>query len=116
MTLSPSQLDALDRRIAEVLGWTEIKAGWGFAPAPRFICYGKIKAPDPIPNFSRSLDAMAEAEKTLKHYAPYCIRLREIVWRDCGGESPRYESASASQRAIAFVRTHGALPWEETKS
>ena len=70
-----------------------------FARAYREDTEGGILAP---PNYLDSLDAMHEAEKTLKVGIEYYERLRDVCGRDSVGSA---FTATAPQRAEAFLKT-----------
>ena len=110
--------EEMDRAIAEAVGWSAIEdrsvglmmadgfSVWGYPPKGAVI--GK-KAP--IPRFSTDLNAMHEAEHSLKYesstWDAYCENLTSV----CSGGHPFRENnivaASARQRAEAFLRTIG---------
>jgi len=98
--------------IAEACGWTEI-SDWGA---------GGVNGKHPtepwtevIPDYLNDLNAMHEAERTLNPSlaAGYARTLTSIAWQS---EQPVFApiSATAAQRAEAFLRTIGK--WTETNS
>ena len=105
--------------IAESCGWKNVDAGagrvWGFTtrhkgtPSESDVCVD-------VPDYLNDLNAMREAEKVLTptEFEAY----RWILWGLC--KQPQvtewnraYLSATAAQRAEAFLRTIGK--WEESK-
>jgi hypothetical protein len=96
-------------KIAEACGWTDFSRAkhegaiqYGRKPLS---CYDSWEVPD----YLNDLNAMHEAEKTLDDDLDldYSENL-EIV---TGGDMSKYRSATAAQRAEAFLRTIGK--WEE---
>lgn len=117
-------LEAQRIAIAKVMGWKWVRDGfgtWRIYPEsqwqkfkPEWMADNSTPTSEDIedgygvngiPDYLNDLNACAEFENSLERYDKYCVRLHEIVWRDCGGENPRYESATAAQRAEAFLRT-----------
>ena len=97
--------------IAEACGWTETEAwldgrrcferadsnaGWDF---------------DSLPNYLNDLNAMHDAEKAMNNNDWW--KFVEHLTNICGGGTALGISATASQRAEAFLRTIGK--WEEAK-
>jgi hypothetical protein len=95
--------------IAEACGWTvEEGTTVGHAPNGAFLCE--------IPDYLTDLNAMHEAEKVLKSGTQWMVHvnhLREITGEPKGCELFVFAlvSATAAQRAEAFLRTLGK--WEE---
>lgn len=97
--------------IAEACGWFEIKNHNGLSALGSWKGYHPnhaniIGSPQPIPDYLNDLNAMHDAEKVLtdEQWDLYCGYL--------GGSLRSCASATASQRAEAFLRTIGK--WEET--
>jgi hypothetical protein len=100
--------------IAEACGWKNVDAGagrvWGFTtrhkgtPSESDVCVD-------VPNYPFDLNAMHEAEKVLtdKAHEEFRLNLYDLL----GDDSRLIVSATASQRAEAFLRTIGK--WEEAK-
>lgn len=111
MSNSISQLKELSNeelrcRVAEELGWiypgsTRLKhEQWRRWIPP------KGSSTRTVPKYLESLDAIAEAEKTLsdeEFYGDYCTNL----WFICGDPGLKRIRASARQRAIAFLAVRG---------
>ena len=103
--------------IAEACGWTEIE--------PCTCCDGVSRAYEPtpgahkkhLPDFYNDLNAMHEAENILNadQMVSYDYHLDRVVGNGRQGLNIEYFlwSATASQRAEAFLRTIGK--WEESK-
>lgn len=117
--------------IAQACGWESpnpkhFKASvpvnplWKHSPEWDGVRGSASSTPKRIPNYTEDLNAMREAEKgmTNNDYGNYVLELRRIVDRDFKAGIPRYpesrkhtyidchaESASAAQRAEAFLRT-----------
>lgn len=105
--------------IAEACGWTEIEpctccdtVSRGYEPTP-----GAHKKH--IPDYLNDLNAMHEAEKVLTNEQDleYSCALEQVVEgrfvTNNSEDMRRLRSATASQRAEAFLRTIGK--WEEAK-
>jgi len=102
--------------VAEACGWTEVSARHRSGKAPNADYIGH----EFLPDYCNDLNAMHEAEQTLKRMGQeYAQNLLEIVSRDAGiGAQYAHGSfahlkATARQRAEAFLRTLGK--WEETR-
>ena len=94
--------------IAEAYGFRECwisqnGAPWGFLGANY---YSQL-----VPNYLKDLNAMHEAEKAMNNNDWW--KFVEHLTNICGGGTALGISATASQRAEAFLRTIGK--WEEAK-
>lgn len=107
--------------IAEACGnkWTKADDGWWDGPKGNDgIAYEKMLAR--LPDYLSDLNAMHEAEKTLKDWSKYVCFVAKVI---CGDIRPKVSGndyhvassallhATASQRAEAFLRTIGK--WED---
>jgi hypothetical protein len=108
--------------IAEACGWKNVDAGsgrvWGITtrhkgtPSEFDVCVD-------VPNYPFDLNAMHEAEKVLTNEQDleYSEALEQVVGARFGCNNAedmrRLRSATAAQRAEAFLRTIGK--WEEAK-
>ena len=100
--------------IAEACGWKNVDAGagrvWGFTtrhkgtPSESDVCVD-------IPNYLKDLNAMHDVEKTMNNNDWW--KFVEHLTNICGGGTALGISATASQRAEAFLRTIGK--WKECK-
>ena len=97
--------------IAEACGWTEIEpctccdgVSRGYTPTP-----GAHKKH--LPNYLNDLNAMNEVEKAMNNNDWW--KFVEHLINICGGGTALGISATAAQRAEAFLRTIGK--WEEAK-
>jgi hypothetical protein len=109
-------------KISEACGWKLIPALTGQNPFTRPVWYGPKGGParnDRLPpNYLNSLDAMHEAEKVLTGEQAWKQIKLIVGYAQCAGgfpvlsrsESLRLHSATAAQRAEAFLRTIGK--WE----
>jgi hypothetical protein len=86
--------------IAEACGW-EVKVKKYLAKPPN----GEWQYQDKIPNYCNDLNAMHEAEKILsdESHADYACELVKTIRRN--GEWFESVSATAAQRAEAFLKT-----------
>lgn len=122
-------------KIAEACGWTdcnwyEDNAGPGFWNGYPPTVIGVDKSGDwqavkaqhhkPLPNYTASLDAMAEAEKVLtdEEWVDYCAELvnRAPTFPQYGlgsgtDKARRLASATAARKAEAFLRAKS--PWQD---
>jgi hypothetical protein len=93
--------------IAEACGWTEIstRCMWGLPPGAEDD--GTEHCLKHFPNYTRDLNAMHKAEKTLSlsRFWDYADELNKIVSGELGKDS--YISATAMERAEAFLRGIG---------
>lgn len=114
--------------IAEACGWTQVDQNdpRGFA-AHVMWCPPSNDPEDPrrkyafSPNYPADLNAMHEAERTLKDLPEYCTELAAVVYAPLTNAHKANElwqgwwfvHASAAQRAEAFLRTIGR--WEKSE-
>lgn len=93
--------------IAKVRGWEKadhLGLGWWRNPNEKTVCFESE-----LPNYPFDLNAMHEVEKVLGlKYDQWTRELRTI----CARDRRCVESATAAQRAEAFLKTLGL--WEET--
>lgn len=111
--------EQINAAIAEACGWTEIHVeDFSEIGVPCFITMGlppkfiHIENAMALPNYCNDLNAMHEAEKVLTDNQ----FMRYSRWIESFMQSPHYRSylsASARQRAEAFLRTLGK--WEEVQ-
>lgn len=108
--MTPEQIN---RAVAELCGWTCLEDNSDtLMMMDGFLVVGYpsqgaiIGRKQAIPDYFRDLNAMHEAEKagiTPENSEDYCLNLKEAMWN-----APDYLwAATASQRAEAFLRTHG---------
>jgi hypothetical protein len=104
--------------IAEACGWTRIMASPGFATDetfPRGVEPGKASMSffRTLPDYLSDLNAMHEAEKVLSD-DQYWPHFYDNLSEGCGGYDKHRNmlSATAAQRAEAFLRTLGK--WEDS--
>jgi hypothetical protein len=97
--------------IAEACGWTEIiSTPHDPMPPKGRECKGANWG-KPIPNYLNDLNAMHDAEKAMNNNDWW--KFVEHLTNICGGGTALGISATASQRAEAFLRTIGK--WEESR-
>jgi len=96
--------EQINKAIAEACGWTDCNEYIGKPPIPKMDQYNRS-----IPNYSRCLNAMHEAEKVIVDRGYWAMRDYD---QQLSLIAPAWEwNATARQRAEAFLRTLGK--WEE---
>lgn len=105
--------------IAQVLGWTDIVENPAKGKEPRgCIPNESFLGQFVLPNWPNSLDLMHQAEKMLNNEGQqywYQRNLHDVIAREAGTEFAdirKLISATAAQRAEAFLRTIGL--WKES--
>jgi hypothetical protein len=115
--------------IAEACGWKwvgspeQVAATYGFTMPEKWVVdsNGKLQFPHNTPDYLNDLNAMHEAEEILtdqqhnrfrKHLA-HVVGERESPSYSTPGWRRRYVSATARQRAEAFLKTIGK--WEDSQ-
>ena len=117
--MTPEQQRA---KIAELQGWSEITHGafgqcYGTAPFDSMMDDRQIGMP--VPSYTTDLNACYEMEKALtdEQDLEYSESLEQVVGAhfnaNNGEDMRRLRSATAAQRAEAFLRTLGK--WEDDK-
>lgn len=109
--------------LMESLGWRKesgfMEYDGAFLPWTVWVRNGEKVGNDKAPNFLNDLNAMHEAEKTLIDWVEYRINLSHVVGigyapdLDICDDIKSFLSATAAQRAEAFMRTKGL--WKEKK-
>ena len=88
--------------IAEACGWTIKHKGLWVEALQKYAC---------LPDYLNDLNALNEVEKTMNNNDWW--KFVEHLTNICGGGTALGISATASQRAEAFLRTIGK--WEESR-
>ena len=109
----------INKAIAEACGWHEEPEPEGSYNATAWWHKGDRYPSNamPVPDYCNDLNAMNEAENDAfpyPHY-PLCGRYTNELESICERDKTRRCSATARQRAEAFLRTIGKWEQEETK-
>ena len=97
--------------IAEACGWTDVKGTKGVHPKARFKGCGYADDWIALPDYCNDLNAMQEVERAMNNNDWW--KFVEYLTNICGGGIALGVSATAAQRAEAFLRTIGK--WEESR-
>ena len=113
--------EQINAAIAEACGWTEIQDSgvwhhhklWGYPPLKPGQCGNSFHY---LPDYCTDLNAMHEAEKVLNCWEDYVSYQSWLGYcgQDIIGELQQCITATARQRAEAFLRTLGK--WEEVQT